>query len=250
MGQPDHRRGVLLLDLLRSGSVHNRRRSGPGVHLAKGRNREGRRHPRGRVVRRVTGLLLALCAGVLPLEAQLIPPDGGEVRFRQGILERGVVAARPLLGQGGRYVVVHLAENRVFVFDDPRAIWSAPAGTGTGFRLDTGEHRWKFSTPRGLFRVRNVEKDPMWEAPDWHYVEKGLPIPSASSPSRLMRGVMGTTAIYLGDGIAIHGTNQPGLLLDPDPERRRVSHGCIRLTNEAARALMHLVDVGTPVLIY
>jgi len=61
---------------------------------------------------------------------------------------------------------------------------------------------------------------------------------------------MGSTAIYLGDGIAIHGTNQPELLLNPDPERRRVSHGCIRLTNEAARTLMYMVDVGTPVLIY
>jgi lipoprotein-anchoring transpeptidase ErfK/SrfK len=201
-------------------------------------------------VRRAAGLLLALCAFASPLRAQLIPPDGGEVRFREAFLERDVVAERALVRQAGRYVVVHLAENRVFMFDGPRAVWSAPAGTGTGFRLNTGEHRWKFSTPRGMFRVRRMEKDPLWEAPDWHYVEKGLPIPAANSSSRLMRGVMGTTAIYLGDGIAIHGTNQPALLLDPDPERRRVSHGCIRLTNEDARALMHMVDVGTPVLIY
>lgn len=34
------------------------------------------------------------------------------------------------------------------------------------------------------------------------------------------------------------------------PEDRRVSHGCIRLTNEAACALMHAVRVGTPVLVY
>mgnify|MGYP002032576303 CR=1 FL=1 len=31
---------------------------------------------------------------------------------------------------------------------------------------------------------------------------------------------------------------------------RRVSHGCIRLTNEHAHELMHMVEVGTPVLIY
>ena len=61
---------------------------------------------------------------------------------------------------------------------------------------------------------------------------------------------MGNTAIYLGDGIAIHGTNNPALLLNPDPERRRVSHGCIRLTNESARELYHLVDVDTPVLVF
>lgn len=176
--------------------------------------------------------------------------DGGEVRFRSDVVERPFEAVRPLVRHGGRYVVVHLAENRVFVFEDERAIWSAPAGTGTGFRLETGTHRWKFSTPRGLFRVQRMEKDPLWEAPDWYYAEKGLPIPPQDSPSRMMSGIMGTTAIYLGDGIAIHGTNSPALVLNPDPERRRVSHGCIRLTNEAARALMHMVDVGTPVLVY
>ncbi len=201
-------------------------------------------------MRRVAGLLVALLSVGRPLHAQLFPEDAGEVRFRADILEREVVTDHPLVRQGGRYVVVHLAENRVFVFDGPRAVWSAPAGTGTGFRLDTGVHRWKFSTPKGMFRVQRMEKDPLWEAPDWHFVEKGIPIPPANSPARMMRGVMGTTAIYLGDGIAIHGTSQPGLLLNPDPERRRVSHGCIRLTNEAARALLHLVDVGTPVLIY
>ena len=174
----------------------------------------------------------------------------GEVRFRSDGLEREFVTDRPLVPHDGTYVVVHLAENRVFVFEGTRAIWSAPAGTGTGFRLDTGRHRWKFSTPKGMFRIQRMEKDPLWEAPDWHFIEKGVPIPPDNSPVRLMRGVMGSTAIYLGDGIAIHGTNQPGLLLNPDPERRRVSHGCIRLTNEAARALMYQVDVGTPVLIY
>lgn len=145
---------------------------------------------------------------------------------------------------------MHLAENRVFVFDGEDAVWSAPAGTGNGFRLERGQHRWKFTTPRGLFKIKRMEKDPVWEAPDWHYVEKGLPVPPYDSPSRRIRGAMGTSAIYLGDGIAIHGTELPQLILNPDPEARRVSHGCIRLTNEAARELMHLVDVGTPVLIY
>lgn len=196
-------------------------------------------------------LLLALLAGLPgPGEAQFFPEGEGEVRFRATVLEREVEADRPLVRHGDRYIVVHLAENRVFVFDGPKAVWSAPAGTGTGFRLDTGAHSWKFSTPKGMFRVQRMEKDPVWEAPDWHFIEKGVRVPPPDSPARRMRGVLGSTALFLGDGIAIHGTNQPELLLHPDPERRRVSHGCIRLTNEAARTLMHLVDVGTPVLIY
>jgi len=193
---------------------------------------------------------LAVAAPSSGSAQDLFGDDRGEVRFRADVLERDVVTDASLIRREGRYVVVHLAENRVFVFDGERAVWSAPAGTGTGFRLDTGEHRWKFSTPRGMFRVKRMEKDPLWEAPDWHFVEKGQRVPDPTSPARLMRGIMGSTAIYLGDGIAIHGTNQPQLLLNVDPELRRVSHGCIRLTNEAARTLMYMVDVGTPVLIY
>ncbi|MBW3534098.1 MAG: L,D-transpeptidase [Gemmatimonadetes bacterium] len=205
--------------------------------------------------------LLGLLAGPVAVQAQDMDGGqgwsgwsrggGGAVLLRDSNMEREAVAHAPLVASGERYVIVHLAENRVFVFEGERAVWSAPAGTGTGFRLDAGgEHRWKFSTPRGLMRVRRMEKDPLWEAPDWHFIERGVPVPPPNHPSRVMRGVMGTTAIYLGDGIAIHGTNQPELLLDVDPDRRRVSHGCIRLTNEHARELLHMVEVGTSVLIF
>jgi len=197
-------------------------------------------------------ILCAACIAVMPRPAvaQLFDSDAADFLFSWDAVEREVVADRPLLRHDGPYVVVHLAENRVFVFEGARSLWSAPAGTGTGFRLDTEQHQWRFSTPRGLFHIRRMEKDPLWQAPDWHFVEAGVPIPPENDPSRFMPGVMGNTAIYLGDGIAIHGTNQPELLLNPDPEARRVSHGCIRLTNEAARTLMYMVDVGTPVLVF
>lgn len=194
-------------------------------------------------------LTLALTAGSAAGQG-ILEINGTETVYQDRIMEREISSAEPLVRPGGRYVVVHLAENRVFVFDDDDAVWSAPAGTGTGFRLERGQHRWKFTTPKGLFKVKRMEKDPIWEAPDWLYVERGQAIPAQDHPSRRIPGAMGTTAIYLGDGIAIHGTEAPQLLLNPDPEARRVSHGCIRLTNEAARELMHLVDVGTPVLIY
>jgi len=199
------------------------------------------------------GLLLAAGPAMSPgsLAAQtLFGARTGDHVFEATVQDRELELGEPLLDHDGPYIVVHLRENRVFVFEGSRAVWSAPAGTGTGFRLETGEHRWKFTTPRGLMRVKRMEKDPMWRAPDWHFVERGVPVPPENHPSRLIPGGMGTTALYLGDGIAIHGTERPELLLNPDPEARRVSHGCIRLTNEAARALMHRVDVGTPVLIF
>jgi len=210
-----------------------------------------RRHAPGALALAALALALpATARAQVFVDRQILDVAGDEILFDSKILEREVEASSSLVAYADRYVVVHLAENRVFVFEGKRAIWSAPAGTGNGFRLERGEHRWKFDTPRGLMRIRRMEKDPLWQAPDWHYIEKGLPVPPDNHPSRWMPGIMGTTAIYLGDGIAIHGTNQPHLLMNPDPEKRRVSHGCIRLTNEAARELMHMVDVGTPVLLF
>lgn len=156
----------------------------------------------------------------------------------------------PLAALGVPHVLVHLETSRVYWVDGSDLLWSAPAGTGTGFRLAGAGQRWTFSTPRGLFRVRRKEKDPVWIAPDWHFVERGAPVPGPDHRSRRIPGAMGNTAIYLGDGIAIHGTQRPDLILVPDADDRRVSHGCIRLTNEAARELYHMVGVGTPVLIF
>jgi lipoprotein-anchoring transpeptidase ErfK/SrfK len=198
----------------------------------------------------IAGLPGALGAQSTPASTGLFALGDDELVFRSRMMQREIEAAGPLVAQADRYIVVHLGENRVFLFEGDRAIWSAPSGTGTGAKLDTSEHNWTFSTPRGLMQVRRMEKDPIWEAPDWYFAEKGLPTPAHNSPSRRIPGVMGTGAIYLGDGIAIHGTNSPQLLMDPDPRKRDVSHGCIRLTNEAVRELMHMVSVGTPVLIF
>ena len=200
---------------------------------------------------------LAILSIAIPhaLSAQLGQPGvftlgDDELVFRSQSLQREIEIAAPFVAGSERYIVVHLQENRVFVFEGRRAIWSAPSGTGSGAKLDTSEHKWTFSTPRGLLEVQRMEKDPVWEAPDWYFVEKGLEVPAFNAPSRRIPEVMGTGAIYLGDGIAIHGTGRPELLMDPDPRKRDVSHGCIRVTNEAVRELMHMVEVGTPVLIF
>lgn len=211
----------------------------------------------------VAALGFCLAAGAAPTGAQqILAPFGGN-GTESGLLDRGdgvvwaarslereMVLDRPLVDHDGAYVVVHLAENRVFLMEGAEVVWSAPAGTGHGFQLSGQGRDWTFTTPIGMFQVLRKEKDPVWIAPDWYYVQRNIRIPPRDHPSRRIPGTLGTTALYLGDGIAIHGTDRPELLLNPDPEARRVSHGCIRLTNEAARQLYHRVAVGTPVLIF
>ena len=197
------------------------------------------------------GFALAVAVGgAADLHAQFDSTSPTAATYYASRSEFSVELDRPLLDQDSPYVVVHLRQNRVYLFDGSKSIWSAPAGTGNGFQLSSEEWDWDFSTPRGLFHIKRMERDPLWKAPDWHFVENGRPVPPKDSPVRIMAGVMGNTAIYLGDGIAIHGTGRPELIMNADPEARRVSHGCIRLTNESARSLMHLVEVGTPVLIF
>jgi lipoprotein-anchoring transpeptidase ErfK/SrfK len=192
------------------------------------------------------GLLLATLAG---LPAGLAAQAPGLPAPPLALSHGGVPAgAAPYAGPGvdteGRYVVVSLSEHRLTVVQDGRALWSTEVGTGTGTRLAGAGTTWDFSTPRGMFRVQMKEKDPVWILPDWYFVERGEPVPPEDSPKRRMPGALGSSALFLGEEIAIHGTDRPELLGDD------VSHGCIRVTNEAARQLFHETEVGTPVLIY
>jgi lipoprotein-anchoring transpeptidase ErfK/SrfK len=185
-----------------------------------------------------------LAAGAAPSAAAQGLPTAPVV-VAHGVERVGVARYRdPPVNHTGRYVVISLEAHRLYLMEDDRVIWSTLVGTGTGTRLEGAGQKWDFSTPRGMFRVQRKERDPRWYVPDWAWIGRGVPIPPADDPRRWEDGMLGTTAIYLGEGIAVHGTEKPELLGQP------VSHGCIRMTNEDARQLYYEVDVGTPVFIY
>jgi len=191
----------------------------------------------------VLGVLLVLCLGAGEAAAQGLPLS--PLAIAHGVEREGTARYRdPPVNVEGRYVVISLAEHRLYLMEDERVIWSATVGTGTGTRLEGAGQKWDFSTPRGMFRVQLKEKDPVWQVPDWAFIERGEPIPPPDSPKRREPGMLGTTAMYLEEEIAIHGTNKPELL------GQSVSHGCIRMSNEDARRLYYEVEVGTPVIIY
>lgn len=69
-------------------------------------------------------------------------------------------------------------------------------------------------------------------------------LPPFGTNQRKYDGVLGTHRLNLGDGYALHGTD------DPMSVGKAVSHGCIRLRNEDIALLYGIVPVGTPVFIY
>ncbi len=69
-------------------------------------------------------------------------------------------------------------------------------------------------------------------------------VPPLGTTQRRYKGVLGAYRLNMGDGYAMHGTNQPKTV------GHAVSHGCVRLRNEDIARLYAMVEVGTPVYIY
>ncbi|HEU4884375.1 MAG TPA: L,D-transpeptidase [Longimicrobium sp.] len=147
------------------------------------------------------------------------------------------------LARGGYAVVVDLDVNRLYFARGRRVLWSAPVGTGTGLRVEHDDGEWDFATPNGTFHVTYKDIEPDWIAPDWYFVEHGLRVPGPDSDARRFPRGLGSAAVFIGQGLAIHGTDKPELL------GQRVSHGCIRLANADALRLFHNVQVGTEIII-
>jgi len=86
------------------------------------------------------------------------------------------------------YLVVSIADNRLWYKLGEDVLFSTRVATGTGKSLEqtSGRKAWKFETPRGRLTVVRKDVDPEWVPPDWHYVEaaekKGL------TPYHLVKG--------------------------------------------------------------
>jgi len=79
------------------------------------------------------------------------------------------------------YIVVSMADHRIWYKQGKDVLFEAPVATGSGKELVGGSGgNWRFETPRGRLVVKGKDENPAWVPPDWHYVEmankKGLGI--------------------------------------------------------------------------
>lgn len=215
---------------------------------------------------------------------------------------RTELAATTPAEEKGPYIVVSIADRRLWYKQGDSVLFEAPVATGSGKTLAVkgNDKVMRFETPRGRLIVQRRDSAPAWIPPDWHYQEqankrklglvqlnRGQPIPAGDGKVLTVQGndvvirsadgtvrnltaedgreivvngkvvippygtnqrkypdVLGTHRLYLGDGYALHGTNQPKSV------GQAVSHGCVRLRNEDIAKLYESVTVGTPVYIY
>jgi len=71
----------------------------------------------------------------------------------------------------GFRIIVSLQAHHVWVVAEEDTLLSAPAATAKGTTLDYWGHEFTFDTPRGRRTVLNKDADPIWQPPDWLYIE-------------------------------------------------------------------------------
>jgi len=166
--------------------------------------------------------------------------------------------------QENNYLVIDRHKGYFWIRQDNAVLYEGNCGVGRGSRVISGRAH-DFETPAGKLKVMRKIQSPWWHRPNWFWTEKGLSVPkhfieypkgcsydnavafynSLSRDDRLrvraVPGYLGKYAIQIASGIYIHyGARRSG----------RVSHGCIRVSREAAETMYNLLEVGDAVYVY
>jgi L,D-transpeptidase YbiS len=143
------------------------------------------------------------------------------------------------------YMIINSTDNEFSLMKGKEEIRHGKCSTGSYVVLeDHKQRKFLFKTPKGLRKVIGKKTDPVWTKPNWAFIEEGLPIPSATHPSRYEEGVLGDYALTLGDGYMIHGTIWQRYLGLP------VTHGCVRLNDADLEVVFKSLQKGSHIYIY
>ena len=108
----------------------------------------------------------------------------------------------------GFHIVVSLQDKHLWAIIGQDTVLSAPVSTAKGTTLKyAGSQTYVFKTPRGVRTVLRKEADPVWQPPEWLYVE-------TAKEYDLKIGHLGNKSrVKLGDGrILTVQDNQAGIL--------------------------------------
>lgn len=145
-----------------------------------------------------------------------------EVRAKIGATTdslKNLLASAPVAAVDKPYLVVSIAERKLWLKQGSKTLFQAPVATGSGKEFVSGTNRYRFQTPRGRLVVQLKEVDPAWVPPDWHYQEqarkrglgvvklsRGESVPTGdggmiyASGSELVKRTPGGSVVSLGGG--------------------------------------------------
>ena len=171
---------------------------------------------------------------------QVVPDQASPDPSQPDVNAAGEPTATP--EQFRRQIVAYDAREApgTIVIDTPHTYLYYVLGGGRAIRYGIGVGRDGFRWA-GVQTVANKQEWPDWHPPQ-EMIERQpyLPRFMAGGPGN----PLGARAMYLGNTeYRIHGTN------DPTTIGKRVSSGCIRLTNEDVEDLYNRVTIGTKVVV-
>ena len=171
-------------------------------------------------------------SGQLVFEA--VCSTGSGSRLRAG--DRTMVFRTPI----GRFRIQSKEENPMWVPPDWHYIEEAQKNGLEVVRLERGKRI------ADLYVSGNNVVSGGYPLPEGQLIYRGgaLVIPPIGTRQRQFPDVLGTHRLNLGDGYALHGTQQVRQL------GRSVSHGCVRLHNDDIARLFSMASVGDEVIIY
>jgi lipoprotein-anchoring transpeptidase ErfK/SrfK len=99
-----------------------------------------------------------------------------QVKAKLGMADdslRALMSESPAEAANQPYIVVSMADHRLWYKQGKEVLFEAPVATGSGKELAGGSNgQWRFETPRGRLTVKAKDENPAWVPPDWHYVEQ------------------------------------------------------------------------------
>jgi L,D-transpeptidase-like protein len=160
-----------------------------------------------------------------------------QVKAKLGMADdslRALMSESPAEAANQPYIVVSMADHKLWYKQGKEVLFQAPVATGSGKELAGGSNgQWRFETPRGRLTVKAKDENPAWVPPDWHYVEqarkKGLGLihlsPGQSIPSgdgvittqngEVVKRYSNGTTVSLGEGKEGHEIVAGGNIVIP-----------------------------------
>jgi hypothetical protein len=162
---------------------------------------------------------------------------------------RALLNESPAAAANEPYIVVSMADHRLWYKQGKEVLFEAPVATGSGKELVGGSvGQWRFETPRGRLTVKGKDENPAWVPPDWHYVEmahkKGLGIVHLGAGQSIQSGD-GVITTRNGEVVKRYGNGTTVSLGEGKEGKEIVANGNIVIPPYGTTARRYLGVMGT-----